>query len=92
MASVDFQYGIVIGQRNETTLCHLQSQILEKAGFSSFFFFSPLFSFPALATFTPPTTLSGLILKVLKPPLVAFRGCQMMFNSYFVLHFNLAYL
>lgn len=60
----------------------------EKAGFSSFFFFS----FPALSTFTPPTTLSGLILKVLKPPLVAFRGCQMMFNSYFVLHFNLAYL
>lgn len=51
----------------------------EKAGFSSCFFLS---SFPALSTFTPPTTLSGLILKVLKFPLVAFRGCQMMFNSF----------
>lgn len=63
----------------------------EIAGFASFFFLS-LSSRFRLSTFTPPTTLSGLILKVLKPPLVAFRWFQMMFNSYFVLHFNLAYL
>lgn len=41
---------------------------LEKAGVS-FVFSSSLFW---LSTFTPPTTLSGLILKVLKPLLVAF--------------------
>lgn len=67
----------------------------EKACFPSFFFF---FSFhstlssPSLSKFTPPTIFTGLILNVLQPPLVAFRGCQMMFNSYFVLHFNLAHL
>lgn len=59
----------------------------EKAGFSSFF--SLLFS--SLSTITP-TTLCGLILKVLKPPLVAFRWCRAMFNSYFILHFNLSCL
>lgn len=83
--------GIVIGQRSETMLCHLQSQIFRKQVSLSFFFF-PLFSFPSLSAFTPPTTLCGLILKVLNPPLVAFGGCQMMFYSYFVLHFNLSCL
>lgn len=75
MASVDFQYGKGCNRAKKQHTLPFSVTDFEKAGFSSFL---PLLCFvSALYTFTPPTTLCGLFLKVLHPPLVAFS--QMMF-------------
>lgn len=60
-----FKYWIVIGQSYQTNALPFSVTDFQKAGFSSFF--SLLFSGSLNIHTSPPHTLSGLFVKVLKP-------------------------